>query len=406
VNIRSYCITRCSPLNVSTVVFRRSFGSLPDHDVITMPKLSPTMESGTIGAWLKKVGDAIEPGDLIADIETDKATVSFEAQDSFVLAKILKDEGSADIPVGDPIAISVSEQSDVAAFENYTGPSSSPEKEKEQPPTPPKTEQSPAESVSMPSPTPSAPPPKAQPSSSALSEVIEGNPFEDIIATKFQKVSAVRLLEAKQQIPHFYVSGECSIDAMLQLRKEHNAALSPGQVKLSVNDFVVKAAAQALKDVPSVNSQWLGDRIREYRKVDISIAVMTPVGLITPIVFDAQSKKISQISAEVKALAALAKENKLKPEQFIGGTFTISNLGMYGVRNFSAVINPPQSAILAVGGSEKVITGLTEDGKNAKVSEMLRFRLSADHRVIDGTVAAEWLNAFKHYLSNPINLIL
>lgn len=220
-----------------------------------------------------------------------------------------------------------------------------------------------------------------------------------------RKVIGKRLSESKQQIPHYYLTVEINMDRLLKLRSVFNKA-SEGKSKLSVNDFIVKAAALALGDVPEANSAWLGDSIRTYKNADISVAVATPTGLITPIVKDAGHKGLATISAETKALAAKARDGKLKPEEYQGGTFTISNLGMYGIEHFTAIINPPQSCILAVGATTPKLVPAPEDPKGFKTINAMNVTLSSDHRTVDGAVGSKWLNAFKGYLENPLTFML
>jgi len=382
-----------------------AFASYPEHTIMAMPKLSPTMEVGNIAKWLKKEGEEVTAGNVVADIETDKATVQLEAQEDFILAKILKPEGAQGVAVGDSIAVLVQEKGLVDAFKDFVlAEEAAPKKAKAEEAAP----AAPAASASQTPPPPPAAAAAPTPAAKPLPVSAPSSGFQDIEATKYQKVSAARLLQAKQTIPHFYLHAECVIDDMLELRTLWNAKSTEKKpYKLSVNDFVIKAAARACMDVPEVNSQWTEDAIRRFKDVDVSVAVMTPVGLITPIIFQADRKGVIEISNEVKALAALAKDNKLKPEQFIGGTFTISNLGMYGLSDFSAVINPPQSSILAVGTSSPQITTSKDVPEGFfKVSHVMKVTLSCDHRVVDGAVGAQWLNAFKHYVANPTSMIM
>jgi pyruvate dehydrogenase E2 component (dihydrolipoamide acetyltransferase) len=232
--------------------------------------------------------------------------------------------------------------------------------------------------------------------------------FTDIATSQIRQVIARRLLESKQQIPHYYLTVACRIDRMMDVRTALNATLaasSNGAAKLSVNDFIVKASALALRKVPEVNASWYGDFIRQYHSVDCSVAVQTPAGLMVPIVKDADHKGLASISAEVRQLAAKAKDGKLKPEEFMGGTFTISNLGMFGVHQFAAIVNPPQSAILAVGGAEKRVVP-TAAGGGFEEGTFMTVTLSCDHRVVDGAVGAQWLQAFKGYIEDPASMLL
>lgn len=434
--------------------------SLPDHKLLAMPKLSPTMEVGTIQEWVKAPGDAIEAGDVLAEIETDKATRSFEYNDEGYLARVFVEEGATEVPVGSALAIVVEEEADVAAFKDYVLPEADSAPAAAPAPTPPK-----------PSPPPPATPkPVAKPatpsatkapgsrimasplarnqaadagialsavtgtgpnglivssdvaaaiesgvgsadssdvddvSSSASAAAMSG--YTDMDATKFQKVAAQRLTESKQTVPHYYMSTECSVDGMLALRAQLNARAREGSPRLSVNDFVIKAAAAALRRVPEVNAQWMGDAIRMFDAADICVAVQTPNGLITPIVKDADRKGVGAISAEVKELAERAREGKLAPEEFMGGTFTISNLGMFGVNDFAAIVNPPQAAILAVGTSTQRLVPDAAMDAGFSTKTVMTVTLSCDHRVIDGAVGAQWLKAFKACLEDPVEIIL
>lgn len=230
--------------------------------------------------------------------------------------------------------------------------------------------------------------------------------YTDVDVTKFQRVAAERLLESKTTVPHYYLTVDCTVDEMLKMRSALNSKARDGEYKISVNDFVIKAAAAALRKVPEVNSQWMGDRIRMFHSADISIAVQTQAGLITPIVKDADRKGLKEISADVKSLAGKAKDNTLAPEEFMGGTFTISNLGMYGVSNFCAIINPPQAAILAVGASEQKVVPDDSAESGFSTKTLLTVTMSCDHRVVDGAVGAKWLQEFKACIEEPVNIIM
>eukprot|EP00178_Gracilaria_changii_P028084 TRINITY_DN953_c0_g1_i4.p1 TRINITY_DN953_c0_g1~~TRINITY_DN953_c0_g1_i4.p1 ORF type:complete len:465 (-),score=78.90 TRINITY_DN953_c0_g1_i4:3036-4430(-) len=450
--------TRIYP-NQWTII--RALSSLPDHKLIRMPALSPTMEVGTIQEWKKKVGDEIEGGEVIAEIETDKATRSYEYNDDGYLAKVFFEDGAADVPVGTPVAIVVEEQEDIEAFKNYV-PDDSPS---EAAPEAPQQEPTPAAHAEAPAPpvTPSSgfsaaaatatapqttgarvlasPLARITASNAGLSlksiagtgpggrvlaadvedALVHGVPkpsepsighlpgmpmYTDVEVSKYKRVTAERLLQSKQTIPHYYLTVECTVDKMLQLRGAINAKAKEGEYKISVNDFVVKAAAAALRKVPEVNSQWMGDKIRTYHAADISIAVQTEQGLITPIVKDADRKGLKEISNDVKQLAAKARDNALTPEEFMGGTFTISNLGMFGVSNFSAIVNPPQAAILAVGNSEQKVVPDESSLNGFGTKTVMSVTLSCDHRVVDGAVGAQWLAFFKSCLEDPVNIIM
>lgn len=230
--------------------------------------------------------------------------------------------------------------------------------------------------------------------------------YTDVDVTKFKRVTAERLVQSKQTVPHYYLTVDCEVDTMLSMRTAINSKAKDGEFKLSVNDFVVKAAAAALRKVPEVNAQWAGDKIRMFHSADISIAVQTEQGLITPIVKDADRKGLKEISSDVKELAAKAKDNALAPEEFMGGTFTISNLGMFGVNNFSAIVNPPQAAILAVGSSEERVVPDPSSESGFGTKTYLTVTLSCDHRVVDGAVGAQWLQEFRSCLEDPVNIIM
>jgi pyruvate dehydrogenase E2 component (dihydrolipoamide acetyltransferase) len=454
-----------SSLSWSSFNARRfAAASLPDHKTLTMPKLSPTMDAGVIQEWVKKEGDAIEAGDVLAEIETDKATMSFEYNDEGYMAKIFVAEGERDVPIGKAICIVVEDEADVAAFADYVpqgdGPPSA---------TAPAPAVSPVSSATAPVNSDPAPPSSfisksngtrivasplarhaAADSGVALSTINGSGPggrilaadveaaiesgsairaasapgaisapaaslesahaptssHTDVASTKFQRVAADRLSMSKQTIPHYYLVSECAVDKMLALRSALNAKAREGSPRLSVNDFVVKAAAAALRTVPEVNAQWMGDVIRRFHAADICVAVQTPNGLITPIVKDADRKGVREISTEVKLLAERAKAGKLTPEEFMGGTFTISNLGMFGVSEFAAIVNPPQAAILAVGTSVQRVVPDSSTESGFGMRTIMTVTLSCDHRVVDGAVGAQWLAAFKANLEDPVNIIL
>lgn len=435
----------------------RTLSSLPDHKLILMPALSPTMEVGTIQEWKKKEGDSIEGGEVIAEIETDKATRSYEYNDDGFMARVFFEEGATDVPVGKPMAIIVEEEADIAAFKDYVPPEGDKAAPAPAAETTPDTP-APPSPAAVPSPAHAAPTPTVQTASPGtrvlasplarvtaatagvkLSQVPGTGPggrvlaadveealasgitplqeagapqmvgmpaFTDVEVTKFRRVAAERLLQSKQTVPHYYLTVECEVDNMLAMRSSINAKAKDGDYKISVNDFVIKAAAAALRKVPEVNAQWMGDKIRMFHSADVSVAVQTEQGLITPIVKEADRKGLKEISADVKSLATKAKENTLAPEEFMGGTFTISNLGMFGIDNFSAIVNPPQAAILAVGSSDaRVVPDATaESGFGTKT--FMSVTLSCDHRVVDGAVGAQWLKEFKACVEDPVNIIM
>uniref|UniRef100_A0A669CAN3 Acetyltransferase component of pyruvate dehydrogenase complex n=2 Tax=Oreochromis niloticus TaxID=8128 RepID=A0A669CAN3_ORENI len=430
--------------------------SYPAHLKIALPALSPTMTMGTVQRWEKKVGEKLSEGDLLAEIETDKATIGFEVQEEGYLAKILVAEGTRDVPLGTPLCIIVEKESDIAAFKDYveTGVV-----EVSTPPPPPAPVAAPAAASPSPAPAaaaaaPAAPrkgrvfvsplakklaaekgidlaqvsgsgpdgritrkdienfvPPKAAPAAPAApafapAPAAPTGTFTDIPISNIRKVIAQRLMQSKQTIPHYYLSVDVNMDQVLELRKELNAHLINAQnIKLSVNDFIIKASALACLKVPECNSSWMDTVIRQNHVVDVSVAVSTASGLITPIVFNAHIKGLTSISSDVMALAGKARDGKLQPHEFQGGTFTISNLGMFGVKNFSAIINPPQACILAVGGSEKRLMP-ADNEKGFDVANMMSVTLSCDHRVVDGAVGAQWLAEFRKFLEKPVTMLL
>ncbi|EDQ89136.1 uncharacterized protein MONBRDRAFT_37222 [Monosiga brevicollis MX1] len=375
---------------------------LPSHIVVNFPALSPTMTTGTLMEWQVAVGDEVAAGDALGQVETDKAAMAFESTEDGFVAKLLVEDGTSDIAIGQPVMVLVEDKDDIPAFENFTPEASAtPEPKKEEPkaePEPAKDSQ-PATPAPTPAPSPStteksgdrifasplarrlaaqaeialdqlngsgprgritradveayqqsAPAPAAGASTSTKAASPAGSDdleYTDVPLSNMRKVIAKRLQESKQQVPHYYLTSDVNVDAVLALRQQFNAEAN-GEYKLSVNDFVIKASAAALQDVTECNSAWMDTFIREYDSVDISVAVSTDAGLITPIVFDADLKGLREISENVKELAGRAREGKLAPEEYQGGTFTISNLGMYGVSSFSAIINPPQACILAV----------------------------------------------------------
>ncbi|OBZ84904.1 Dihydrolipoyllysine-residue acetyltransferase component of pyruvate dehydrogenase complex, mitochondrial [Choanephora cucurbitarum] len=389
--------------------------NFPAHNVIAMPALSPTMTAGGIGKFQKAVGDAINPGDVLVEIETDKAQMDFECQDEGFLAKILIGEGDKDVPVGKPIAILVEDEADIEAFKEFTledAGSAEPVKEE---PTPAKEAPAPVkeEKKQEAKPTPSppaaaaaAPAPVAPvPAAYAPQGGAAGDAFNDQPTTNMRKIIASRLTESKQTVPHYYLTVEVDMDKVNKLRQVLNQS-SEGQYKLSVNDFIVKASALALKAVPEVNSAWQGDFIRQYHHADVCVAVATPTGLITPIVTKAETKGLSTISSQVKDLAKRARDGKLAPQEYQGGSFTISNLGMFGISNFTAIINPPQSCILAIGGTQKKVVPDQAAPSGFSSREVMEVTLSADHRVVDGAVGATWLQSFKTFMENPLKMLL
>lgn len=432
----------------------RFYADYPDHVQVQLPALSPTMETGTIVSWHKKEGEKLNDGDLLAEIETDKATMGFETPEEGYLAKILLPAGTKNIPIGKLVCIIVSEESSVAAFKDFKDDSST---GAAAPPPPPPAAAPAAPMPSTPPPSPITPPAPAAakplPTSGATpGDRIYASPLAkrlalekglslqglkgtglfgsitskdlagaqtmaaagvpgamaggvEIPVSNIRAVIAKRLSESKQTIPHYYLSIDIKMDATLEMREQFNKMLEKEKLKLSVNDIIIKGIAMACKKVPEGNSAWLGDVIRQYNNVDVSVAVSTDNGLITPIVFGADTKGIAQISKDVKALAAKAREGKLQPQEFQGGTITVSNLGMFGVKNFSAIINPPQSIIVAVGTTEtRLIPAKNEKG--FETAQYMSVTVSCDHRTVDGAVGAQWLAAFKNFMENPSTMLL
>ncbi|GBG65946.1 hypothetical protein CBR_g54237 [Chara braunii] len=412
--------------------------AFPPYQEVAMPALSPTMSQGNLAKWRLKEGDKVGPGDVLCEIETDKATLDMESQEEGYLAKILVPDGTANIPVGKPIAIMVEEEEYLAKFADFVpgdaGAGAAAAKP-EQPPPPPPSE-APAQKAEPIAPPPPPPPsqevaPKAHVDSGdrifispaakklalenavdlssikgsgpdgrvvradveeflatkgdkkpvaavdakkGVAAVVDGVEYTDIPHTQIRKITASRLLMSKQTIPHYYLSVDACLDRLNEVRAKLNAKQAEtGGKKLSINDFVIKATALALRRVPEVNSSWQDDVIRQYHNIDVTVAVQTDAGLMVPFVKNADKKGVAAISEEVRALADKAKQGKLKPSEFQGGTFTISNLGMFGIKQFAAIVNPPQAAILAVGA---------------------------------GAVGAQWLQAFKSYIEDPMTMLL
>ncbi|KAL4064937.1 2-oxoacid dehydrogenases acyltransferase-domain-containing protein [Scleroderma yunnanense] len=416
-----------------------------------MPAMSPTMTEGGIATWKKKEGEPFAAGDVLLEIETDKATIDVEAQDDGILAKIIAPDGTKNVSVGSPIAIVAEEGDDLSgaaqmASEAPSQPASKPAA-KEEPPAPEAPKPIPSETkpqetkpelakgdrifaspiakkialergIPLSKITGTGPEgriiredvEKYQPpiSSSAATPATPSSEYTDIPVSNMRKVIGTRLTQSKQEVPHYYLTVEINMDKVLKLREVFNKTLGEKDkaAKLSVNDFVLKAVACALNDVPEANSAWLGEVIRQYKKADISVAVATPTGLITPIVKDVGSKGLATISSEAKALAKKARDGKLVPQEYQGGTFTVSNLGMFDIDHFTAIINPPQSCILAVGSTKPVIVPAPEEERGFKTANVMKVTLSSDHRTVDGAVGARWMSAFKSYLENPLTFML
>ncbi len=416
---------------------------------VTMPALSPTMTEGTLAKWLKSEGDKVEAGDVIAEIETDKATMEVEAVDEGILGKILVQAGTENVPVNDVIAVLLEEGEDKGAVDAFlkngaskTPPSSAdePPRQEAAPAAAPAPQSSPQKQdgrvfasplarriakdkgldlasvkgsgphgrvvkadveAAKPGAAPAAKTPAQAVDAAKLSNAY-GMSYSEIPNNNIKKITAKRLLESKQTVPHFYLTIECRLDTLLAARKEINAQAG-NDFKLSVNDFIIKACAMALQAYPAANVAWSEQAVLQFDHSDISVAVATPNGLITPIVKNAETKGLREISEEVKDLAKRARDGKLKPEEFQGGTFTVSNLGMFGVKEFAAIINPPQSCILAVGaGIEQPVVN---NGK-IEIATVMTCTLSTDHRSVDGAVGAEFLQYFKRYIENPISMLV
>ena len=430
---------------------------------IKMPALSPTMEEGTLAKWLVKEGDTVRSGDLMAEIETDKATMEFEAVDEGVIAKILVAEGSDNVKVGTVIAILAGEGEDASSIEApaaaASAPAAAPAPAASPAPAEPKAEAKPAAAPAAPASSgsrvkasplarrlaaekgidlaglagsgpngrivkadldgakpgqakPAAPAPAASASvpagGTAPSQETKAVWYDESIPHEVSKLSNIRktiarrLTEAKQTIPHIYLTVDVRLDALLKLRGELNKSLDARGVKLSVNDLLIKALGIALEQSPKCNVTFLGDQLVSYSRADVSVAVSTPTGLITPIIRDAAAKGVARISTEMKELAGRAKENKLKPEEYQGGTASLSNMGMFGIKQFEAVINPPQGMILAVGAGEKR-PYIVEDALG--VATVMTATGSFDHRAIDGADGAQMLKLFKALVEQPMGLL-
>jgi pyruvate dehydrogenase E2 component (dihydrolipoamide acetyltransferase) len=424
---------------------------------LKMPALSPTMEEGTLAKWLVKEGDKVESGDILAEIETDKATMEFEAVDEGTIAKILVAEGTDGVKVGAPIAILAGEGEDASAAAPPPKAAAAPPSKKEVPkPAPPpqaavETPPAPAKAAApsgtegdrvkasplarrlaeaqgidlatlkgsgpggrivradlgeaaggaMAAPRGAPQPAGLQPVEAELA-FTEGVPHEVVKLSNMRKTIARRLTESKQQIPHIYLTLDVQLDALLKLRSELNSSLEARGVKLSVNDMLIKALALALIEVPECNVSFAGDQLIKYSRADISVAVSIPGGLITPIVADAENKSLSKISAEMHDLASRAKEGKLAPNEYQGGTASLSNMGMFGIKHFEAVINPPQAMIMAIGAGEKRPYVIND---SLQIATVMSATGSFDHRAIDGADGARLMKAFKQLCEKPLGLV-
>ncbi len=421
---------------------------------ITMPALSPTMEEGAVNEWFVKEGDAVSSGDMLAEIETDKAAMELESIDEGVVGKLLVAAGTESIAVNAPIAVLLEEGEDPSVLDSFVpkagaSPLPVPPEDGAGAPAaapaadaavavsaPEKVEPSPGSTATggrifssplarrmaaqgglelsaIPGTGPRgrivkadveaalASPGAPRVAARAAAAVAGEAPYTEIPLDGMRKTIARRLTLSKQTVPHFYLTIDCEIDELLSIRKRLNGKLAEGpeEIKISVNDFVIKAAALALMQVPEANASWTDTAIRRYQQADISVAVAVEGGLITPVVRNAEEKGLAQIASEMAALAARARDRKLMPEEYQGGTFSISNLGMYGIREFSAVINPPEGAILAVGAGEQ--RPVVKHGTLA-VATVMTCTMSCDHRVVDGAIGARFLAALKSFIDDPI----
>src|ERR1700719_1308570 len=373
---------------------------------ILMPALSPTMEKGNLAKWLKKEGEAVKPGDVIAEIETDKATMEVEAVDEGVLAKIVVPEGTADVPVNQLIAVLAGEGEDVKAAAQAAA-SAAPAKPAPapQPSAPPAAAAPPAKPVPAATGAPAIAPSLSDQQIRALYE--EGS-YEVVPHDGMRRTIAQRLTASMQTIPHFYLTVDCAIGKLLTAREEINATAPKDKegkpaYRLSVNDFVIKALALALQRIPEANVSWTEGGMLKHKHSDIGVAVALPAGLITPIVRNAEAKSLSAISNAVKDLVARARARKLKPLEYQGGTSSVSNLGMYGIKDFTAVTNPPQSTILAVGTGEE--RAVVRNGK-IEAAHIMSVTMSCDHRSVDGALGAQLIGAFKALIENPVMMLV
>ena len=423
---------------------------------ILMPALSPTMEEGTLAKWLVKEGDRIQSGDLIAEIETDKATMEFEAVDEGIIGKLLVSEGSEGVKVNSPIAVilndgeelKMSKKVDLVVETEQTKPEVAKEEMTEIQKlsmnvvqtsstrvfaTPLARRLAREKGIDLGSVTGSGPHGRIvktdildfkvsdvdtnqeslaksvlrtnvqEALGSSITNLYADREYTEIPLNKMRKTVAARLTEAKQNIPHFYLRKEINIDELLKVRSRMNEHLAEKNNKLSINDFIIKSCALALQSVPTANAIWAEDKILQLKPSDIAVAVSVDDGLFTPVVRDADTKSLSNISKEMKELAERARAKKLMPNEYQGGSFSISNLGMFGIDNFDAVINPPHGAILAVGRGLK--KPLINNDDSISVANLMSLTLSVDHRVIDGALGAELLQSITKYLEDPVLML-
>ena len=433
---------------------------------ILMPALSPTMEEGKLAKWLVKEGDVVKSGTILAEIETDKATMEFEAVDEGTIGKILVAEGSEGVKVNAPIAVLLAEgekagaavdipaaMKDIkAAVKAESAPAPKTDTPKASPAAAPASKNDGARIFASPlakrlaaskgidlsavsgtgprgrivkSDVENAKPGAAKPAAGAAAPaggagipgvtplpdarlLYPAGSYEEIPHDSMRKAIAKRLTSAKTLIPHYYLTVDCNLNALMAVREKMNAAAPKGKdkvpaYKLSVNDFIMKASAMALMKHPDVNASWTDTAILKHKDADVGVAVALDFGLITPIIFKAQTKGLVEISNEVKELAGLAKAKKLKPNQYEGGGFSVSNLGMYGIKNFTSIINPPQSCIIAVGAGEE--RAIVVNGK-VEVATVMTVTMSADHRVVDGGTGAKFLQTLKAFIEEPASMLL
>ncbi|MCH2250216.1 MAG: pyruvate dehydrogenase complex dihydrolipoamide acetyltransferase [Cognatishimia sp.] len=424
---------------------------------IQMPALSPTMEEGTLAKWLVKEGDEVQSGDVIAEIETDKATMEFEAVDEGVMGTILVPEGSEGVKVNTAIAILLEDGEEAGAAPAPSASAAAPAPAA----TPAPVASAPAPAApaahstasgdrvfasplarriaadkgidlstlkgsgpkgrivkadvlgatattasapaAAPASAPAAAPMAASPSADLVARAYEGRTYEEVSLDGMRKTIAARLTEAKQTIPHFYLRRDVKLDALLKFRSELNKQLEHRGVKVSVNDFIIKACALALQQVPAANAVWAGDRVLQMKASDVAVAVAIEGGLFTPVLQDADVKSLSALSTEMKDLATRARDRKLAPHEYQGGSFAISNLGMFGIDNFDAIVNPPHAGILAVGAGVK--KPVVEEDGTLGVATVMSVTMSVDHRVIDGALGADLLKAVVENLENPIAML-
>jgi len=418
---------------------------------IQMPALSPTMEEGTLTKWLIKEGDTVESGDIMAEIETDKATMEFEAVDEGIIGKIIIPEGTSGVKVNEIIAILLEDGEDASSIEIQEDIKLKNNTNDEVNVTNTEIKEIKADviksnssadrvfatplarriakskdlnlnsisgsgpygrivkadvevSISLPSKDTVTTTMAKSASSETVKSLYKERVFIEIELDGMRKVIANRLTEAKQTIPHFYLRKSVNLDKLLKIRTEMNEGLADKDTKISVNDFIIKASSLALQDVPKANVVWAEDRILQMKASDVAVAVSVEGGLFTPVIFDSENKSLSSLSSEIKDLASRARDRKLLPSEYQGGSFAISNLGMMGVENFDAVINPPHGSILAVGaGVKKPI--VLDDG-SVSVATIMSLTLSVDHRAIDGALGAEFLSKITQYLENPLTMLV